>query len=304
MAGFQQLKVTREVDFTGATQIGIGGEYIRGNVYYVDSTTGDNDYDGRSWDNAVASITQALVLVAAATPVTTNHIIMVAQGDYTEHVTVASTLQGTKIIGLSSSGLTRGGTMMIASEASNLISCKCHNLEVASMAFYNSFAAPAVSSAEDAWGANTWRLHVHDSFFCGAGTGTYGVWAGGVGTEAVHTVVEDCRFYETVTASIRNNGSGNVLRRNIFDVPAAAYGIEHVPNGTSRPYTKILDNIFTAINSSTSVGIQVTNTPTAGYLHINGNSFVNFADDDACCSKRTGYMGLNYAGATAVTVTT
>lgn len=52
MAGFQQLKVTREVDFTGAVQIAVGGNFDRNaRVYYVNNITGSSSNDGLTWNN-------------------------------------------------------------------------------------------------------------------------------------------------------------------------------------------------------------------------------------------------------------
>jgi len=51
MAGFQQLRVTREVDFTGAALIGVGGGNYPlqgGKAFFVNSSTGDNGYEGTS----------------------------------------------------------------------------------------------------------------------------------------------------------------------------------------------------------------------------------------------------------------
>jgi len=44
MAGFQQLRVTREVNFTGATQIGVGSNNFsvgKGKTYYADDAGSD-----------------------------------------------------------------------------------------------------------------------------------------------------------------------------------------------------------------------------------------------------------------------
>jgi len=84
---------------------------------------------------------------------------------------------------------------------------------------------------------------------------------------------------------------------------ANSIGVEDPQNAASRPDRWILDNRFKALNATNSQGIKITNTPTAGYLMIDGNRFINFADDDHCISKRTGYTGLNYHGVTAIPIT-
>lgn len=67
MAGFQQLRVTREVDFAGAVKIGVGGYDLPGVDYYVDTTLGNDGHDGLGWggDRALATIGAAMTKAAA-----------------------------------------------------------------------------------------------------------------------------------------------------------------------------------------------------------------------------------------------
>lgn len=270
---------------------------VRANIIYVDPSTGGDGLKGKTWGAALATLAQAISNAVA------NDIIVLAQGDYSEHVTIPATKPGLKILGLSTSGMQRGGVLMIGTEASNLISVRAHNVEIANVSFYQPFAAPCISAAEDAWGASTWRLHVHDCHLIGANVGTYGIWSGGVGTEAVATLIERCRLEQFVTANVRQNGGLGIVRDCIMTVNDNCIGVEDVPNTTSRPNRKILDNRFIALGAVNSIGIKVTNTPSAGRLHIDNNKFVNFADNNACISKRTGYTGLNYLGLTAIAIT-
>jgi len=63
MAGFQQLRVNREVDFTGATKIGFGHYSPVGDVFYV-HTGGADGNEGK--DPTAPKLTIDSALSAAA----------------------------------------------------------------------------------------------------------------------------------------------------------------------------------------------------------------------------------------------
>jgi len=187
-------------------------------------------------------------------------------------------------------------------EDDHSIIIRAHDVEICNIGFYNlvdAKACIAISELPEHW----WRTYIHDCGFSGDGTGYYGIYAGAVAAEAPYTIVERCRFYNLNGVAVRLNSSAMVVKDCLFDVRAAAIGIEDVPNSTSRPSRAILNNKFVTLDSTNAVAITVTNTPSAGNLLIDGNRFVNFADDDHCISKRTGYTGLNYLGVTAVPIT-
>ncbi|KKL49386.1 hypothetical protein LCGC14_2316010, partial [marine sediment metagenome] len=70
MAGFQQLRVTREVDFTGATILGAGGvpgALASGKTFYVDATSGADGYGtlSQNFNYPLETITAAMDLCTA-----------------------------------------------------------------------------------------------------------------------------------------------------------------------------------------------------------------------------------------------
>jgi hypothetical protein len=185
-----------------------------------------------------------------------------------------------------------------------LINVKANSVEIAGIGFTQNRAAKIISIAEDAWGVDVWRTHIHHCFFGGNGIATYGVWYGGVGTDAPFTIIEDCEFYDCLEG-IYSNGSSKI-QRNLIEVMAAGVGIEDIPNGSSRPGCWILDNRFRSLDAVNGKGIKVTNTPASGQLLIDGNDFAGFADAAHACdvsgSGKTGLMGLNYNGITAIPI--
>lgn len=59
MAGFQNLRVNRTVDFTGATQIGVGNPMLVGKVLYVNSDGADG-YEGTNYNYPKKTIQSAI----------------------------------------------------------------------------------------------------------------------------------------------------------------------------------------------------------------------------------------------------
>jgi hypothetical protein len=65
MAGFEQLRVYRELDARGASKIGLAYD-LPGVDYYVDTTLGNNGNDGLGWGSAHALSTIAQAHTDAA----------------------------------------------------------------------------------------------------------------------------------------------------------------------------------------------------------------------------------------------
>ena len=293
----------------------IGGDGLWGrNVYYVKKTT-DTDYQAfydanyavlsNGKGNIYNTITAALAIAGDY------DIIYVFQGVWTEAATLNITQTGLKLFGCQTSGHQWGQPSIKGSGTNtSIITVNANQVEIAYLSIHQpvAYAGIRVTTTGDFW-----RTHIHDCYFGGNSAGTYGVVMGdttagggafGQTTDAPCTVVERCYFTNWTTAAIFFNcGAGSSVRNNVIQVEANASGIIYYTNGTSRPDAFILDNRFTARSNSTSTGISITNTPTAGYLMIDGNHFIVFGSDNLCITKRTGYTGLNYLGVTVVAIT-
>jgi hypothetical protein len=285
----------------------------RGKIYYVlggeSGTVGDDTNDGLGWNTPLATVTKALTL---ATDYDT--IVMGAnttQKAYLEGATLTITQDGLKLFGAMTCGWTWGLPNIHTHGTETLIKIDAHATELAYFGFHDQGAG---CSLEIAVTGDYWRNHVHDCYFGGNSAALYGVVMGnttasGVGASATVdapcTVVERCHFQDYATASIfMNCGYGSRVEDCDIQVNTGLVGIVYYTDGTSRPQGYILNNRFSTIDSSNAVGIQMTNTPTAGYLFIDGNHFANFADDDHCCELRTGLVGINWNKEVALTSTT
>jgi len=152
--------------------------------------------------------------------------------------------------------------------------------------------------------ATTPRTYIHDCSLYGVADalGNYGINA--FTHDCSQTVIERCFFNMWDVAAIRLwGGQGSMIRDNVFQVSTGASGIVWSNTGVERPFGFLLENKFVTIDNSGAVGITLSGTPTAGYVMIDDNHFVNFADDAHCISAGTNadYCGVNYNGSAAIT---
>ena len=278
-----------------------------GKVYYVDKTYGSDSNSGLSWLYPFKTITAAKAVIA-------NHdIIIIGTGVYTEAAyPLTFTTDHNKVLGVMSSGHQWGQPSVKTTTAVSTIAVDSPNIgpEIAFLSFHVTGAGWGIEVART---VNSWRTHIHDCYFGGNSAALWGAILGNTTASGIAhsatvdapcTVLERCYFEDFTVGNIFFNcGGGSKVNNNVLQVPAGLIGIQYYTDSTSRPYAFILDNKFTTPDNVSAIGISITNTPTPGYLMIDGNRFNYFADDNHCVSKRTGYMGLNYRGITAIAVT-
>lgn len=238
--------------------------------------------------------------------------LLIGPGIWEEGSVINITQTGLKFRGYMTSGGQWGQPSIHAHELGTHI-CITVNAHQVELSYFGIHQQTADTGIEVGTTATSWRTHIHDVYFGGNAVGTYGLVMGnetasGVGTsstiDAPSTIVERCHFQDWVNADIfMNCGYGSRVKDCTIVVSASAIGIQYYTHTTSRPFAFILDNRFTAVNNSNSTGVSVTRTPTAGYLMIDGNHFINFGSNNLCITKRTGYCGLNYLGITAIAIT-
>lgn len=308
----QDLIVSRRLDVRGANVLG-GGIERRGKVYYVlggeSGVVGSDNDHGLTWGKALKTITKALTFATdydtiVCGPNTT-------QRAYLEGASLTITQDGLKLYGAMTSGYTWGLPNIHTHGTETLLNIAAHAVEVAFIGFHHQGAGIAV---EVGYSGDYWRNHIHDCYFGGNSAATYAIIMGNTTAAAIGsggtfdapcTIVQRCHFTSfTVAPIFMNCGYGSRVEDCDIQVGTGLVGIIYYTDGSSRPWGYILNNRFNTIDSTNAVGIQMTNTPTAGYLMIDGNHFSNFADDDHCCELRTGLVGINWNNATALTATT
>jgi len=224
---------------------------------------------------------------------------------------------GLAILGLQTSERQWGSPAIHTHSTTTLISVEAHQVEIGNLAFHMQGAGVSMqigwsnSVVTGHVAIDPWRTHLHDCYFGGNGTALWGLTMGNTNTSGVGstdmadapcTTVERCFFgFHATGAIFMNCGYGSVVRECTIAIGTAGEGIRYYTDSSSRPFAFIERNRFTTIDATNGKGVVVTNTPTAGYLFIDGNSFNNFANAAACLTKHDGYLGANYCNGILIT---
>jgi len=279
---------------------------VRGDIWFVDKgrTTSGN---GKSWERAFLTITEAVTAAG------NYDIILVAPGFYTEvatQVLTAAQHVGLKIIGLNSSGKTRGPCAMKGPSGGVTtpiitISENCNDVEISNIGFIATGAGKAIQLGDSASGY-VWRTHIHNCGFFGDDVGTYAVGnygittapAGGAFPDVAETVVENCHFYAwKAGAAIATYGTRCLNRGNTIFVPATATGIVA---GCGRPFLEISSNKILGVNS-TDTGILITGNDDGSLVMVN-NYLLNLAYPHTKAISDAG-LACNYSYNNSTTIT-
>lgn len=248
------------------------------NVWYVDTNkTVDVTGNGTTWTEAFLTITEAL---AAAGD---NDVIFVAPGDYDEGAALAVTQDGLKIIG---PGNDHQNVVLILSDTAShhLMTIDANNVEIAGLGFtqtkdnYNGIVLAGTEAS--------YKVHIHDCRFDGYSAGEYAIKCDDT-NDAPDLLVENCVFRSWQTACIYANATRDIYRNNKFLVTTAKTGIVYVPDAGDRPDGLIYENYFLGASGTTTVGVSLSNTPTAGLLLISQNYFAGTWDTTIEASTAT-----------------
>jgi hypothetical protein len=282
--------------------VGLGNR--KGKIIFVDPLFGNNAWDGTLPQRFGLTTQGPKLTVAAALLVAVNYDVIVSSwGDINED-NLAITQTALKLIGLSNSGSSRGTPLFIGTAAS-ILKIEADDVEIAGFGFAQTFAGKTIEIAPDAGPASRWRPYIHDCYFDGFNAALFGIWEGNT-WDCPYVLVENCDFKNMAGPSIYQNATGAQARGNRISVATGMVGIEDVPNAGGRPGRWVLGNKFITQDVVNGVGVKVDNTPDPGQLMIDDNHFVNFANAAHACdvsgSGKTGLMGLNYLGLTAIPI--
>jgi len=261
------------------------------NTWYADSSVSVSGA-GASWGTAFKTIAEAVTAASAGD-------VINIRGEFDEGAAITLSKE-LHLIGQNTSS-NQNNTLIYSNGAYPLILVKANQCKIHNIGFAQQAAQNTITIGDDP-GQAWWKLHIKDCKFDGYATSLIGV-ANGSAADAPDLHIEGCLFRSFATGCISTNTTRARINDNLFIVSTATYGITHVPNTGDRPDTMIINNKFITPDAANAVGVTVTNTPTVGLFLVTENKFVNFADNDHCISKRTGYTGLNYLGITAIAIT-
>ncbi len=291
MAGFQQLTVTKEVDFTGAVKLGVGDPITRGKVIYVDSASwgkGSSGYDGSNPNYPLNKIDTAVGLCTAGN----GDYIFALNSWENDTTTITVDIATTHIIGLGNFNQ-RAPTCWIKIAGTGALPVftikggDAANCEIAGFTLGADSSHPCITSAAGS-STNLAYAWIHHCSFAATGDGAFtaqdGILQDSSGGGFDGTLVEDCTF----GAQISRDGIRFVdfywglLRNNLFRGLASGVGIHQVTGGHSTGMPDIINNkCFQA--AATVQGAFVTTVDGGGGL-IDGN---------VCAEDATGTCGNN-----------
>ena len=266
-----------------------------GEVYYV-RDDGDDGNSGKTPAQAFETLKFAVSVAG-----NWDKIIVFPSTDcstYLEVNPIAITQIGLKIFGAQPTRYMWGSPAIHTHAATTLMTIDANMVEIAFLSFHHQGAGISLQIGQT---GVAWRAYIHDCHFGGNNEATYGIDMGGT-MDAPFTVVERCYFQGYAEAGIRSYAYYSTIKDCDFEVYDSKYGILHTADTGNRPGTRIIDNRFSTTDSTSAVGIQVSNTPTAGMLFVDGNHFANFNSDAHCISTVAGYTGLNWFGSTVIAV--
>ena len=256
-------------------------------IWYVDSSIGASGV-GSQWSTAFKTITEAVTAASAG------DVIMI-RGEFSS-VTEGATINLNKELWLIGENTTsnQGCTMIYNGGAAayplvtvSAHQCKIFNIYFSQISTQNSIEVGAY-----------WKCHIKGCKFDEAAIMI------NIDGDSPDTTIEDCLFRSWTTYAIDTYCTRAMIKNCRFiDVGSSKTAIRHTSDGGNRPDTAILDCRFITYDHTNGVAIEVTNTPTVGYLFVDGNHFAYFADDNHAVSKRTGYCGINWRDAAVLPVT-
>jgi len=290
MAGFQQLRVTRKVDFRGATKLGVGDPLTRGKVLYVDSASwgvGASGRDGTDPNYPLDKIDSAVNLCTAGD----NDYIFVLNSYDNDATTITMDIASVHVIGLGSINLAApycwlkiAGTG--AAACFTLQGSNSANVEIAGFAMAADASHACITTKT---GASTELVYawIHHNGFAASGDAAFLAQDGILeadGTGLDGTLVEDNLFgWQIARDGIRFvDFYWGCIRKNIFRGLTGGVAIDQITGGHSSGMPDILDNKCFQ-QAATVEGAFITTTDAGGGL-IDGN---------VCAEDATGTCGNN-----------
>lgn len=269
MAGFQQLRVTKEVNFTGAVKIGVGGDVqLSGDRFYVDGNLGSDGrgVQSRNWKTPMKTIAATLDLCTA-----NNNDYIIVLDHYQETFPISVDVASVHII---AAGPYNTGVTMVyltASADTAIFNIAADFVEIAGFEFGSGASYGAIE-----WTATKGYGLIRDCHFGRMQTGQDGINVPS-GFDAVEMTIENCLFGAGLTRDgirIDHNMTRGIIRNNRFlNVPGI--GI-NVTNSFASGW--IEDNRF-ALPSDTA-GKAITLGASVDSAYIVDNK-ANFGDTDS-----------------------
>ena len=256
-------------------------------VWYCDSSVGASGA-GTQWATAFKTITEAIAAASAGD-------VIYLRGEFLA-TTEGATINLNKELWLIGENTTpnQGCTMIYngGADAYPLLTVSAHQCKIFNIYF------SGIATQHDIVVGAYWKTHIKGCKF------DQGQEMISIAGDSPDTTIEDCLFRSWTDYAIDYYCTRLMVKNCRFiDVGSAKTAIRTASNGGDRPDSAIIGCKFHTYDNTNGVAIEVTNTPTVGYMYIDDCHFSYYADDNHAVSKRTGYCGMNWRDAAALPVT-
>ena len=231
----QQIRVSRELDVTGATVLGLGN-WGTGKVLYVDNTTGADGYEGTNPNYPKKTIQSA---ITACTNWDNDFIFVMrkATSDFTTTTPILMNKHTVHLIGLANMN-PQGSLVRLVhtNDTDNVLEFPLdtgYHCEVAGFGFGGGTTAKGGIGMPDsgATGLGAWIHHCNFGGILTKGTPDFGIHNDDLGSQLFQWTIEDCSFYGS-------GGNGNGL------ISVDGIKIDHVFGASADSHLLIRNNIF------------------------------------------------------------
>lgn len=313
MAGFQQLRVTKKVNFSGAALVGVGSPLTRGKVLFVDTRSwgiGSDGYEGTDPNYPLATLSTAYGKCTSGA----GDYIFVLDGYDNDTTTITVAKTNLHIIGLSNGNHAAPFPWLLvnagAAPVFTLQGGNAANVEIAGLTLGGNASNPCITTAT---GASTELVygHIHHCSFAATGDAAFIAQDGileAAGTGLDYTLIEDCVFGKQLTRDgIRFlNFYGGMIRNNMFRM-TSYMGIRQTGTGGATTGTPdIINNKFLQKTPACDKGSAIYITNSGGGF-IDGNVAAENADgtcdnnpyvdlSNGTADTTTNAWGVNWVG--------
>ena len=308
MAGFQQLRVTREVDFTGATILGAGGvpgALASGKTFYVDATSGADGYGtlSQNFNYPLETITAAMDLCTANKGDT---IVVLANSPSSpaanETFPIAMDVGGVLLTGMYSRGLLSDSGFGTDVLNGNTITVSANYATIENL--YLGVKTGGSTGNVIEGGASAFSFTLRNCYIEAQYTALYGFYTGG-SYDFPYLLLEDNVWGDNNSSKFTNairlfNATRGMVRRNVFG-GCSSYTIDLLAScGTAN----ILDNRFHLSADTDGFAVYATSGSTGNYIDGNHAAYgLSTMTNDPFWeggSDGDNNWGINYKNATAI----
>lgn len=278
-----------------------------GKAYHVRKaadTNYDEWYDNHYFQHYDGTDSVHTTITAAVADADAFDTIYIYPGTWTETavVDIAAAKDHLKILGVGQNGAASPAVLWQQYEqTTGTLTIQADGVEVAGIQFVPDLSYPAIHVASS---TSVYSGYIHHCKFYDSGQNNLNpmVRVGADAAETQNLTISDNFFHKGFVALRMQNSGRYVVARNLFTPLHTCTALYITPYGQGSEF--ILDNRFVGHGTqSNQMGIYFSAAVSGqACIMVDGNHFVNMTDNAACNSVIALSTGLNYTGATVISV--